>query len=210
MKVASLVCSLVLSAACLSGQTTGASDRAVPAASSPSTAARTPSPPTAGDRLREYAFSFVNPVSLVAAGASAGLGQWRDRPKEWKEGSEAFGKRYGSAYAQHVVSSTLLLGTASLFGEDNRYFPSTGSGFSRVSDALESTVLARRYDSAGRPHRTLSFSRILALAGAAAISRLWQPESTRTVRSGLLSFGVSFGANAGVNVTREVVPGFPK
>lgn len=212
-KIGSLGC-LLLFAQSLNGQTPDTrADRAAAAAAPPAATQNrlTPSPPTAGDRVRDYLKSWISPVALVSAGASAGLGQWRDRPKEWKEGSEAFGKRYGSAYAQHMVASTLMLGTSSLFGEDNRYFPSGRTGFGpRVGYAIESSFLARRYDSSGQAHRSLSISKIISLAGAAAVSRLWQPHSTRTVRSGLLSFGIEFGVGTGFNVGREYIPGIPR
>jgi hypothetical protein len=39
------------------------------------------------------------------------------------------------------------------------------------------------------------------------ISRLWQPKSTRSVRSAMLSTGTSIGVSAGFNVAREFWPG---
>jgi hypothetical protein len=163
--------------------------------------------PTESERLHGYLKSWVDLNSLLNSAAAAGFGQWRDRPKEWMEGGEGYARRLGSAYAQHVVDSTILFGASSLLQEDNRYVPSGESRFGhRLEYALESTVLARKYDAEGHSHRRLSISWIAASAGAALISRTWQPRSTGSLRSGGLSFAATVGVAAGFNVMREFLP----
>src|SRR5579863_2415149 len=177
----------------------------------PAISSSTQAPPTANDRVNEYIRNLVNPFSFVGAAASAGIGQWRDKPKEWGEGGNAYAHRAVSAFTQHIVYSTLLLGSASLFQEDNRFIPSGQNTFgSRVKYGIESTFLATHWDANGQPHRRVYASRIVSLAGAALISRLWQPHSTAGLRSAAVSFGVSIGAATGLNVTREFLPGFPQ
>ena len=145
-----------------------------------------------------------SPMSFVNSAASAGLGQWRDRPKEWKQGAEGYGLRYASSFAEHIANQTLLFGASSLFREDNRYVrsgePGTGA---RVKYGVASTFMARHADGT----RHISWSRIIAFAGAAAVSRLWQPHDNRSVRSGMFNFGTSVGITAGFNVAREFWPG---
>ena len=154
-------------------------------------------------RLRSYGKELVSPVSFLSSAVGAGIGQWRDRPPEWKQGGEGFGLRFGSSFAQHVTGSTLMFGLSSALHEDNRYFQSGDAAFgSRLRYALESTVLARHDDGS----RHVSFSRIGALAGAAMISRAWQPAHYRTVRGGVASFGVSMAVTAGFQVAREFLP----
>jgi hypothetical protein len=214
MRNAGSLCSLILlSQLGLSAQTQGAADRAMPM---PVTPTRPPSPkaaltpPTEGERIDQYMHDLVNPTSFVAAGVGAGIGQWRDKPKEWGEGGQAFARRFVSGYTQHIVYSTMLFGASSLLHEDNRYVASSETGFgARLKYALESTVLARHYDASGQPHRRLSISRIGAMAGAALLSRLWQPASTGGLQNAAVSFGVSIGAASGFNVTREFMPNLP-
>jgi hypothetical protein len=160
-------------------------------------------PRTQGQRLREFFKDTVSPLSLINSAASAGLGQARDRPKEWKQGAEGYGMRYGSAFAEHIVRETLEFGASSVLHEDNRYIPSgqTGVG-ARIGYAVESTFLARRDNGS----RRLSYSRIGAFAGAAFISRLWQPHSTGGPRSATVNFGTTIGIAAGFNVAREFLP----
>jgi hypothetical protein len=158
---------------------------------------------TEGQRLREFFKDTVSPLSFLNSAASAGIGQARNRPKEWKQGSEAYGMRYGSAFAEHIVRETLEFGASSVLHEDNRYIPSgqTGVG-ARIGYAVESTFLARRDDGS----RRLSYSRIGAFAGAAFISRLWQPHSTSGARSATVNFGTTIGIATGFNVAREFLP----
>lgn len=159
---------------------------------------------TEGDRLRLYFQGLASPLSLVSSAAGAGIGQWRDRPKEWTQGTEGYGFRYASSYATHVLRETLLLGASAALHEDYRYARSgqPGSG-SRIRYAVASTFRSRRDDGS----RRLSLSRIGVFAGAALLSRMWQPKSTRSVRSAMLSMGTSIGVSAGFNVAREFWPG---
>ena len=116
-------------------------------------------PLTEGDRTREYLKEIFNPLSMVSSAASAGIGQWRDQPKQWKEGSQGYGLRYGSAFAEHIVRDTLMYGASGVLHEDDRYIRSGQSGAgSRIGYAVSSTFLARRDDGS----RRFSYSRIIA------------------------------------------------
>ena len=66
-----------------------------------------------------------------------------------------------------------------------------------------STLLARHDNG----NTYFSFSRMGGAAGAAFISREWQPRSTTTAGDGAVSFGISMGSDVGFNVVREFWPG---
>jgi hypothetical protein len=191
------------------GQTPNAANRATstmvyPAAVSPVPDQRALAPLTEHERLRLYLRSFVEPVSLLSNAASAGIGQWRGTPAEWKKGDDGYARRFGSAYAQHAVSSTLLFVGSGLFHEDNRYVPSGQSGVGRrAAYALESTFLAWPDESRSDSGRRLSISRIGAFVGTAFISRAWQPRSSRSLHSAEISLGTAIGVSMGFNVARE-------
>lgn len=160
-------------------------------------------PMTAHQRLKRYLKDTVDPIAFLRSGASAGFGQWRDRPKEWGEGGEGFGKRFASSYAEHITYTTLVYGLSSLLHEDNRYLPSdeTTTG-RRLRYALESSVLARHDDGT----RHISISKLSAFVGAALISRTWQPRSSRGLGSAVSNVGVTMGVAAGFDVMREFLP----
>ena len=160
-------------------------------------------PITGRDRLRWYLRSTISPLSFVTSAASAGFGQWRDTPKEWREGAEGYGLRFASSYGEHVVRETLAFGASSVLHEDNRYRRSEESDVRpRIRYAVASTFLARRDDGS----RRVSFSRVGPFAGAALISRLWQPKSTHSPRGAAVNFGTSIGIAAAFNVVREFWP----
>ena len=175
---------------------------AVPAPVAPAATSVKPTytPLTESHRFHQCLMELVSPVAFVGAAAGAGIGQWRDSPHEWGQGGSGYGYRYASAFAQHVTMSTLTYGSSMVFQDDNRYIKSgrTGTG-SRIGYAIETTFLARRGDGT----RKFSASKLIGLAGAAAISRAWQPHSTATARDAAISFGASVGGSAGMNVIRE-------
>jgi hypothetical protein len=155
------------------------------------------------DRWRGYARSMFGPMALTTGAISAGIGQWRNSPHEWEQGSRGFGLRYGSGFATRVTRETLTFGAAALLHEDNRYFRSQKSGTGpRLWYAVESTFLARRDDGT----RRFSFSRIGGMFGSAMISRTWQPPSTGSFHDGVTNFGTQIGVAAGLNVAREFLP----
>jgi hypothetical protein len=187
----------VIFVAALHGQTQEA-NRAMPASLPP-----TYVPLTAHQRLTLYLKQTVNPVSIFRTAASAGWGQWRNRPEEWGQGTHAFEKRVLSSYAEHITFTTLLYGASSLTHEDNRYLHSGLTGAKpRVRYALESSFLARHNDGT----RHVSISKIGAVIGAALISRTWQPHDTRGLRPAAVNIGVMVAASAGFDVLREFLP----
>lgn len=169
-------------------------ESAIPAAQLNST------PLTASDRGKQYLDELFSPFAFVESAASAGFGQWRDRPPEWRQGAAGYGRRFASSFAQHATQETLKFGLASLLHEDNRYIPSGQTKLaSRLLYALESTFQSR--DDNGL--RQVSYSNIGSLAGASLISRAWQPRSDGGAGNGAVNFGVSIIFAAGLNVGRE-------
>ncbi len=160
-------------------------------------------PMTQEERLHQYFQETLSPTSFLTASVAAGIGQWRDSPKPWGEGASGYGKRFASAYTEHFERETMMFGLSSALHEDNRYIRSGQSGSAaRLGYAVKSTFLARHDDGS----RHLSFSKLAAFAGAAALSRMWQPAGYRTFRGGAANFGTSFSVAVGFNVAREFLP----
>jgi hypothetical protein len=160
-------------------------------------------PMTRSERVADYAIHLADPAAVLSAAASAGIRQATNTPKEWGGGAEAYGDRIGSVFAQHVIQNTLMFGSSFALHEDNRYFVSGQSGFfRRVKYAVRGTMLARHDNGS----QSISFSRIGGTAGAAFISRIWQPPSSTTAGDGAVSFGISMGSQIGFNIVREFFP----
>jgi hypothetical protein len=161
-------------------------------------------PLTQVQRAKEYAKGLVSPFNLVSAAISAGITQWQDVPNAWGQGAEGFGHRFGNYVARQEITRTLLWGGEAALHEDNRYFQSGKHGvWARTKYALVSSVVARHDN--GKQY--VSFSRLGSNAGGAFLSRTWQPSSNNSAGDGAMSFGISMGTNAGLNVLREFLPG---
>jgi hypothetical protein len=160
-------------------------------------------PLTASERLRLYLKRTYGPLSIVQSAAGAGISQWRGAPKEWKQGAEAYGDRFGNSYAKHVIRGTLEYGASAMLHEDNRYVPSLDTGFlKRTRHAIASTFVAR--NDAGHEH--FAYSRFGSALGAAFISRIWQPPSRNGAGDGLYSFGITMANGMGWDILREFWP----
>jgi hypothetical protein len=181
-------------------------DDAVPASITTATST-TPTvefaPMTPSERLRRYLTGLIDMESILRAGASGGLKQASNTPKEWGQGLEGYGLRYGDVFAQHVVRRTLEAGVAAALHEDNRYFVSHETGFfRRVRYAVKGTIMARHDNG----QQYLSISRFSGAAGSAFISRIWQPRSMNSPGDAAVNFGTAIAVDAGFNVFREFWP----
>ena len=162
-------------------------------------------PMTRSERFSHYLVSITDFQSVLRAAASAGLNQARGTPKEWRGGAEGYGKRVGNAYAEHAIRQTLQYGVSAALHEDNRYFVSGETGFWKRSKYAIASAFVARHDNGDR---AFSFSRMGSTAGAAFISRAWQPRSTTTTGDGAVSFGITIGSDIGLNLLREFWPAF--
>ena len=156
-------------------------------------------------RFHLYLASTVGPVPILAEAAGAGIGQWENSPKEWGQGWDAYGERFGSNLAYNGVRGTITYGTSILFHEDNRYYASHKHGvWARSRYAVLSTFTARNPD--GRT--TFSISSVTGVVGAGAIASIWGPDSWKGVGNISHNTGISFAATAGFNLVREFLPDF--
>jgi hypothetical protein len=160
-------------------------------------------PLTPKERLKVYAKDLFSPFHLMMAGASAGITQAQNVPTQWGQGARGYGRRYANYYAYALTSSALQMAGEDLLHEDNLYYGYGEHGiWKRVRYAVKSSVLARSADGT----RHLSISQIGSTAGAAFISRLWQPPNNDSAGDGAVSFAISLATNAGVNVALEFLP----
>ncbi len=147
--------------------------------------------------------SAIDPVAFLMAGGVAGIEQAHNTFPGYGTGPEGYAKRYGAAYADHVIGG--MVGRAilpSLFHQDPRYFyKGKGSIRSRALYALESTVITRGDNGRSEPN----YSHLLGTFAAAGISNLYRSPGDRsaslTLRNGL----IITGADAIGNLVREFV-----
>ena len=160
-------------------------------------------PLTQSERNALYFRSMKNPLSFVRCAASAGVDQAKDKPTEWSQGAEGYGKRFANILGQYSIQRTTTYALGSWLHEDNRYFNSGKKGFwPRTGYAISSGVLARHDDGT----RHISISQPVGVAAGAFLARTWLPNSQNSALDGFESFGITTGGNVAFGVVKEFLP----
>lgn len=117
-------------------------------------------PMAAGDKFK-LALRYFDPYTFAFVALRAGVDQAVNNKREYGQGMQGYGKRYGADFADGLSNSFFATGVfPSLLHQDPRYFrQGQGSGFSRASYAA-SRALITRQDS-GR--KAFNFSEVLGM-----------------------------------------------
>ena len=131
--------------------------------------------PSHRTKARNYFFDAFGPYPILGAAITAGIDQDSNTPPEWKQGGEAYGKRFGSAFGMSAVSTTTRYILSEAFQEDMLYYPCECKGFfPRLGHSVISTFTARRGEDG---HRVFSVPSIIApYAGTMAGVYGWYPD----------------------------------
>jgi Carboxypeptidase regulatory-like domain len=148
--------------------------------------------------------SNFSPYTFLLTGVTAGVEQATNAYTGYGGGFEGYGKRYGAAYADTVISNEIggaILPT--LFRQDPRYFyMGTGSVGARLKHAAASAVICRGDNM--RPQ--FSYSSIVGGLAAAGIANLYYPEGSRSDATLLFeNMGIGLAGSALENIAQEFV-----
>jgi hypothetical protein len=162
------------------------------------------SSPAESPKQKSLVRHLFGPRGVIFAGISTAIQHARDVPAEWGSGLGGLGRRYASAFGQHLVNATVHFGVAKALHEDLKYYPSETPGFGpRVKHALVSTVWVRKTN---RESQTVAISRFSGAMAGGFVSKTWQPARFHTFAGGMSSAGISLAVDASVNVLREFWP----
>jgi len=130
--------------------------------------------PTQKTKLRNYVFDAFGPYPIVGAAFAAGINQAYNTPPEWRQGAEAYGKRFGSDFAIAASATTTRYALAEALREDTLYYRCECKGaLPRLSHAVISTFAARRGDDG---HRVFSLPALVApYIGTMTAVYAWYP-----------------------------------
>jgi len=157
------------------------------------------------ERVTAYRKAVINPGILIWPAIGGGILQARDYPKEWGQGAEGYGRRFGSTLGQRVISQTIRFGVAAVDGEDPRYFRSSDrSAWGRVRHAVASSFVS--YTASGR--RIPAFSRFAGAYGSSFRANTWYPASVADTSHALQRGSIRLGLGAGLNLLHEFAPRF--
>lgn len=153
---------------------------------------------------KKYVKRTYGPVAVGRSALGAAVAQGTDTPQEWGQGVVGFGRRFASAFGQHIIKKSIEYPVAKLRHEPFGYRPSQKNGFkSRLFYALTAVVITHKTTDGSR---TVHSAELSGAFGSGLLSRLWQPASTRTIACGFGSAGTTLAIDAGYNVLREFWP----
>jgi hypothetical protein len=143
----------------------------------------------------------VDPVTFVITGGIAGLEQAENQFREYGQGAQGYGKRYGAAYAD-TVTGTFLGGALlpALMKQDPRYFyKGTGSTRSRILYAIANSVICK----GDNGHWQANYSGILGGLASGGISNFYYPPKDRGAGLVFENEAIGIGGTAVTNLIQE-------
>lgn len=162
-----------------------------------------PPPLTSGQKFG-LAVQYLNPYTFVFVAAEAGFNQARNSPKEYGQGAEGYGKRYGAGFADGLTAAILTTGVyPSLLRQDPRYYRLGDGNFSHRTGYALTRILVTRQDSGPK---AFNFSEVLGSFSSSALAVTYYPKSQRDFSDVAERAGIQFAFDAGFNVLKEFYP----
>ncbi len=167
------------------------------------------------DKFRYYANeTYLNPGAFTAPAFRAGIrmanppGKGASQyPPEWRQGSEAFGRNYGDAFAQRVTFQTARFATGVVTHEDPRYIPSKShNALARSLHALTFTFVDRSDSGNAMP----AISNFVGATAAGFVGNAYLPSGFNDATHAGQRATLQFGFTAAGNLLREFAPQMPR
>ena len=168
-----------------------------------------------GDKFNYYIDeTYLNPSVFTAPAVRAGIrmanppGKGATRyPAEWRQGSEAFGRNYGDAFAERVTFQTARFVTGVIAHEDPRYIPSGSHNFFARSVHAVAFTFVDRSDSG---HAMPAISNFVGATAAGFIGDSYLPSGFDNATHAGQRATIRFGFAAAGNLFREFAPQMPR
>lgn len=77
--------------------------------------------PSREQDFKAYEHEVIGPRAFIGAGFRSGIEQLRTVPVGWGQDLPGYAQRYGSAYAEFTIDSSVRFGLAAVLHEDTRY-----------------------------------------------------------------------------------------
>jgi len=168
-------------------------------------------PQTGREKFDQTLGLLFRPGAALSLGVAAGMAQASNAPKEWGQGMEGYGHRFGIFAGILATRQSLLFTTSKLDHEDLRRLRSEKAGFwPRTGDALKFAFEARRDNgSVG-----FAYARFVSDFGTGILARQLIPNqpgagspANNQPRGSVLQFGLAtIGADVLGNVFFEFSP----
>ena len=160
-------------------------------------------PLTAAQKFQLGLRTLIDPEVILGNAIGAGIGQWHNTDRQFGQGMEGYGKRFGAGYATSVTH--VLIGhtlTQSVFHQDPRYFyKGTGSFGSRFLYAMGTAFVAKGDNGHWQP----DYSDMLGGLAAREISTLYRPSTSRPGLRAFHGFLLGFSGRASSHLMQEFI-----
>jgi hypothetical protein len=159
--------------------------------------------PTRHDDFVAYRQELIGPRAFLTTGVRAGIEQLRTVPTGWGQDFPGYMQRYGSAYGEHAINTSVRFGLAGVLHEDVRYLVCHDcTAGQKIGNALLAEFTARRGEDG---HRTFSVTPIVAgVSGPLVAYAAWFPPGYGTSQA-LQHASFGFGTRILFHMVREFV-----
>ena len=158
----------------------------------------------AEQKFQLFVRTTVEPVTFLGSAVSAGVSQAQNEDREFGQGAEGIGKRYGAAFADRATWNFFgKFFYPAVFQQDPRYFrQGRGTTQSRLGHALAHSFVARSDSGNAMPNLSLW----AATASTVAVVNLYHPGNSRGFGPAAQRFGIAIGGSMGIDILREFWP----
>ena len=105
--------------------------------------------PTRRQNLLAYRHEVIGPRPLIGAAVRSAIEQIRTVPVGWGQDLPGYAQRYGTAYAELTIDSSVRFGLAAALHEDTRYLICHGCSFGQKLDNALLAEVTDRHGPAG-------------------------------------------------------------
>ncbi len=179
------------------------------AASVPEPAAVPPAPlplgkRTGGEIFKHYLYDAFGPIAILGSAFGGLLEHSHNRPPEWLKTPGGYGRRWGSKFGEHVISTSTLYVVSAAFKQDPTYYKCECAGFGRrLGHAIISGITALSEDD----KRQFAPGRVLGpLAGGMVSANTWYPDRFGP-KDGLRFGAQAFASQFAENIFKEFIFG---
>lgn len=160
-------------------------------------------PLTARQKFQLGFRTIIDPEVIIGNAAGAGIEQWHNTNRQFGQGMQGYGKRFGADYGTDIIH--IFIGhtiTQSVFHQDPRYFyKGTGSFGSRFLYAIGTAFVAKGDNGHWQP----DYSDMLGGLAAHEIASLYYPATSRPGLRTFHSFLLGFSGRATSHLMQEFV-----
>ncbi len=143
-------------------------------------------PLTSGQKFRLATAGVFDWGAYPFNGALSAIAQAKNDPKQWGQGWDAYGKRFGASFADNSIGTYMTTAIfPSLLHEDPRYYQLGRGGFRRRAYHAVNRLFVTRTDSG---HDRFNYSESIGNAAAAAISNIYHVPEDRTASRNATTF----------------------